>query len=206
MSSAASLPSKPARRSSRRRWTVIVPNTSRDAPAPTPQRIAASAAASRTRGWSARPRYLFEHSSRTGLPSSTTRGPWGPLTIRVRRYRPSSRSSARRSVTSVNPSPFRDRGAQQRSRGLLGPRVRRAVGARRRGAPALVAQLARGVPEADLDARRLGLSRRVQEGLDDIGRLALQPAAAVVRPGRGAVVGLAGDVEPELGEHCAILG
>ena len=46
----ASRPLNAARRSSSRRWIVIVPDTSREAPAPTPQRIAASAAASRTRG------------------------------------------------------------------------------------------------------------------------------------------------------------
>ena len=51
-----SVPLNAARRSSRRRWMVIVPDTSRDAPAPTPQRMAASAAASRTSGWSASPR------------------------------------------------------------------------------------------------------------------------------------------------------
>jgi hypothetical protein len=55
-SSADSVPLKAASASSRRRWTVIVPDTRREAPAPAPQRIAASAAASRTRGWSASPR------------------------------------------------------------------------------------------------------------------------------------------------------
>jgi len=38
------------RRSSSRRWIVIVPDTSRDAPAPQPQRVAASAAATRSCG------------------------------------------------------------------------------------------------------------------------------------------------------------
>ena len=57
----------------------------------------ASAAAWRTRGWSASPSALPEHSSSAGRPSSTTRGPCGPLTMRVRRYRPSSRSSSSRS-------------------------------------------------------------------------------------------------------------
>jgi hypothetical protein len=45
-----------ARRSSRRRWMSIVPHAGRAAPADAPQRSAASAAASRTRGWSASPR------------------------------------------------------------------------------------------------------------------------------------------------------
>ena len=45
-----------ARRSSRRRVDRHVPEISREAPAPVPQRIAASAAASRTAGWSASPR------------------------------------------------------------------------------------------------------------------------------------------------------
>ncbi len=49
-STAASAPVKAASRSSSRRWSVIVPEAIRAAPAPTPQRIAASAAASRTRG------------------------------------------------------------------------------------------------------------------------------------------------------------
>ena len=55
-SSAVSAPLNSARRCSSRWWMRIVPETRRDAPAPTPQRIAASAAASRTRGWSERPR------------------------------------------------------------------------------------------------------------------------------------------------------
>ena len=49
-SSADSVPFSPASDSSSRRCTVIVPLISRDAPAPTPQRMAASAAASRARG------------------------------------------------------------------------------------------------------------------------------------------------------------
>src|SRR3954453_23260462 len=61
----------------------MVPEARRGAPAPAPQRMAASAAASRTRGWSASPRWLSEQSSSTGRPSSTTRGPCGPLTMRM---------------------------------------------------------------------------------------------------------------------------
>jgi len=68
----------------RRRCKVIVPQEVRAEPAPTPQRIAASAAAWRTFGWSASPSAFPEHSSSTGRPSSTTRGPCGPETIRMR--------------------------------------------------------------------------------------------------------------------------
>src|SRR3954471_19024533 len=78
----------------------MLPLTRRDAPAPTPQRIAASAAAWRTRGWSASPSELPEHSNRTGRPSSTTRGPCGPETIRMRWWSPSWSSSSRRSSRS----------------------------------------------------------------------------------------------------------
>ena len=49
-SSAARWPVKVASRSSSRRCSVIVPHEVRAAPAPTPQRIAASAAAWRTFG------------------------------------------------------------------------------------------------------------------------------------------------------------
>src|SRR3954454_22333107 len=92
------------------------------------------------------------------------------------------------------------------SRGLLRPRVRRSVRARR-DLPRLgsVAQLGRRVPQADLDAGGLRLGRRVEELLDDVGRLAREPALAVVRPRGGAVVGLARDVQPEVGEHRALL-
>ena len=117
-------PVKPARRSSSRRCSVIVPDATRAAPAPTPQRIAASAAASRTRGWSARPSELPEHSSRTGRPSSTTRGPCGPLTIRRRRYRPRSFSSSSRSSRSSIGSPRGPSAAARRSRGNWRERVR----------------------------------------------------------------------------------
>ena len=83
-SNAARCPVNDASRSSSRRCSVIVPLDTRAAPAPTPQRIAASAAAWRTFGWSASPSAFPEHSSSTGRPSSTTRGPCGPETIRMR--------------------------------------------------------------------------------------------------------------------------
>src|SRR4051794_16863338 len=92
------------------------------------------------------------------------------------------------------------------SRGPLRPRVRRPVRARRDGPRlAAVVQLGRRVPQADLDAGGLRLGRRVKELLDDVGRLAVEPARPVVGSRRRPVVGLAGDVEPELGEHRAVL-
>src|SRR4051812_35350392 len=108
--------------------------------------------------------------------------------MRVRRYRPLSRSSARRSWMSVNEAPSRSDG-HVLSRGLLRPRVRRPVGARR-DLPRLaaIAKLRRGVPETDLDARRLRLRGRVEELLDDVGRLAGEPSGAVVGARVGAVV------------------
>ena len=55
-SSAASEPLNSASRSSSLRCSDIEPEINRDAPAPAPKRSAASAAAWRTRGWSASPR------------------------------------------------------------------------------------------------------------------------------------------------------
>src|SRR4051794_32321288 len=117
--------------------------------------------------------------------------------MRTRRYRPSSRSSARRSWMSVMCGGLPERRSPE-SRGLLRPRVRRPVRARRDLLRlALVAQLGRRVPQADLDAGGLGLGGRVEELLDDVGRLAGEPAVAVVGPRVGAVVGLARDVQAE---------
>src|SRR4051794_8830640 len=125
--------------------------------------------------------------------------------MRTRRYRPSSRSSASRSWTSVTCGSLPER-RTRRSRGPLRPRVRRPVRARR-DLPRLAAipQLGRGVPEVDLDAGGLGLGRRVEERLDDVRRLAVEPAGAVVGTRVGAVVRLARDVQPEPGEHRAVL-
>src|SRR4051794_4987119 len=126
--------------------------------------------------------------------------------MRMRRYKPSSRSSAKRSWMSVKRSFLPERRARG-SRGLLRPGVRRPVRTRR-DVPRLaaIAQLGRRVPEADLDAGGLRLRRRVEELLDDVGRLAVQPARAVVRPRIGPVVALARDVQAELREHRAVLG
>src|SRR3712207_8470648 len=49
-------------------------------------RIAASAAASRTRGWSARPSALPEHSTSTGRPSNTTRSEEHTSELQSRQY------------------------------------------------------------------------------------------------------------------------
>ena len=61
-------------------------------------------------------------------------------------------------------------------------------------------QLRRRVPE-------VGVGLAVDELVDRrLWGLAVEPAVAVVGSRVGAVVGLAGDVEPELGEHLAIVG
>ena len=85
------------------------------------------------------------------------------------------------------------------------PRSRRPSG--RGGTDALgpVAQLRRGIPQAHVQVERLAPgavpARPVEQLLDDVGRLAVEPARAVVGPRVGGVVGLARDVQPELLEH-----
>src|SRR3954447_2119863 len=60
-SNAASYPAKSASRRSSRSWMDMFPEISREAPAPAPKRSAASAAAWRTRGWSASPTEGADH-------------------------------------------------------------------------------------------------------------------------------------------------
>ena len=130
-----------------------------------------------------------------GSPSSSTRGPCGPETMRIRRYRPRSRRSSRRSSMSL----------MQRAPlacwhlNHLGERVWRAIGPRRDRRLALVAQLRRRVPEGRLV---LAVDQPVDRGL---GRVAVEPAGAVVGPRVRAVVGLAGGVQAELLEHRAVV-
>ena len=113
---------------------------------------------------------------------AATRGPCGPSTSRSRRWSPRSRSSSSRSATSV---------------------MRRAPAVARVGRTASCLldhpQLGRGVPE-------VGLVLAVDQLVDRRRRrLAVEPAGAVVGARVGAVVGLAGDVQPELLEHRPVL-
>ena len=131
------------------------------------------------------------------MPSSTTRGPCGPLTMRIRRYRPSSRElvEARLDVASS---------AAPQADGVPAAASRASGSARRRGAagPCLLAreaQLRRRVPEPDLDAgrrRRSAASSRKSSTTSGVSPSS-QPRA-VVGPRVGAVVGLARDVQAEV--------
>src|SRR3954451_21919871 len=112
--------------------------------------------------------------------------------MRRRRYRPRSESSARRSAISLM-------GLPPDSGGPGG--VGSAVGSWWHGGILGEAQLGGGVPEPDL---QLGRGLGLQQVLDDVRGLAVEPAVAVVGPRVGAVVGLAGDVEPEVLEHGAV--
>ena len=173
----------------------MFPETSRDAPAPTPQRIAASAAA-------------CAHARVVGEAEVVVRA--------EQQHRPAVEHHARPLRAADHPhaggSRPRRRSASSRSCDVGACRAARSAGRMRR-------EPAFGAPSG---RRRHGSSWRTRswvEGSQKFGlglavdqarrsasrRLALEPAAAVVGPRVGAVVGLAGDVEPELREHRAVL-
>src|SRR3954454_314436 len=123
-----------------------------------------------------------------------TRGPCGPSISRSLRSSPARRSSSMRFATSLTrwscPSVAPARGLGRAGLGV------------RRGLLGLAndPQLGRWIPEV-----RLGLA--VDEVVDrSRGRIALEPAAAIVRPRIRAVVGLARDIQPQFLEHRAVVG
>src|SRR5439155_10086080 len=104
-------------------------------------------------------------SSITGLPSSRTVGPCGPLTMRRRRLRPSCSSSARRSAMSLIVACL-----------AHGDAVGRPVGARRSIALGAVAKLRRGIQQPHLQIDRLAAVAIPQMLVEDLGALAGEPA------------------------------
>src|SRR5688500_8084783 len=122
--------------------------------------------------------------------------------MRIRRYRPRSRSSSRRSwmslmgwrppAESVAPSAGVAGGDLRHVRG-------RAVGVGGRLALLAEPQLGGGIPEVRIG---LGVDQMVDRRR---GRLALEPSGAVVGPRVRAVVLLARDVETQLLEHAAVV-
>ena len=81
--------------------------------------------------------------------------------------------------------------------------VGRAIGARRHRALGRKRSCEEGSHRRTVELAGAGSAS--ERGADDIRRLALEPARAVVGPGVGAVVGLAGDVQAELLEHRPVL-